>query len=143
MSKVKKDLIERGCPEKIRIFLSYAIADVMYAHKLLRILSQRRDLRVFTTEMLSAGEDWESKLKEEISQCDIFMMLLSSNSVDSNWVLHELGAAWALNKSIIPVVIHPGILPKIPVQLRKSQLVTIDDFKNPEAINEILDSYEA
>ena len=128
--------------KKTRIFLSYAISDAIYAHKLLRLLFQRSNLRVFTTEMLSAGENWESKLKEEISQCDIFMMLLSPNSVDSNWVLHELGAAWALNKSIIPVVIHPETVPKIPVQLRKSQLVVFDDFKNPETINKILNSYE-
>lgn len=137
MNQKKKD------KKKIRIFLSYAIADDMYAHKLFRILSHRRDLRVFTTEMLSAGEDWESKLKEEITQCDIFMMLLSPNSVDSNWVLHELGAAWGLNKLIIPVVIHPGTVTKIPVQLPKSQSVVFDDFTNPEAIDKIFDSYEA
>ena len=88
-----------------RIFLSYVRADRTYALKLRSLLSQRPNLSIFTTETLSAGEDWESKLKDELSQSDIFIVLLSSNSVDSKWVLHELGAAWALNKPIIPVII--------------------------------------
>lgn len=36
-----------------------------------------------TPEVLSAGEDCESKLKGELSRCDIFVMLLSSNSISS------------------------------------------------------------
>ena len=75
---------------QVRIFLSYATADKEYAHRLRSLLSKRPNLRVFTTETLSAGEDWESKLKDELSQSDVFIVVLSSNSVDSKWVLHEL-----------------------------------------------------
>ncbi len=126
--------------QALRIFLSYAVVDREYAHKLHSLLSQRPNLYTFTPEMLSAGEDWESKLKDELSRSDIFVVVLSPNSIDSKWVLHELGAAWALNKPIILVVTHPEILSKIPMDLRKVQLVEIKHLEShPEAIDQILD----
>lgn len=125
-----------------RIFLSYVGADRAYARKLRDLLSQRPNLRIFTTETLSAGEDWESKLKDELAQSDIFMVLLSSDSVDSKWVLHELGAAWALDKPIIPVVINPEAFSKIPVTLHELQSVEIKDLETPGVIEQILEGYE-
>jgi hypothetical protein len=41
----------------LRVFLSYTIADKLYAHKLHSLLSQWPNLRIFTPEMLSAGEN--------------------------------------------------------------------------------------
>ncbi|MFQ6115033.1 MAG: toll/interleukin-1 receptor domain-containing protein [bacterium] len=128
--------------QTLRIFLSYALVDRIYAHKLRSLLSRRANLHIFTTEMLSAGEDWESKLKEELSRCDIFVVVLSPNSVNSKWVLHELGAAWAINKPIIPVVTHPEVFSEIPVALSKFQLIETNELEKPEVINQILEHYE-
>ena len=133
---------EKG-KQALRIFLSYAAADREYARKLRSLLSQRSNLYVFTLEGLSAGEAWESKLKDELSQCDIFIVLLSSNSVNSKWVLSELGAAWALNKLIIPVVTHAEVLSKIPMDLRKIYSVEIKYLEDhPEVIDQILERYK-
>lgn len=128
--------------QALRIFLSYATADRVYAHKLQSLLSQRPNVRIFTTETLSAGEDWQSRLKDELSQCDVFLVLLSPNSVDSKWVLHELGAAWAIDKPIVPIVTHPEVFSKIPVMLSQTQFVEIKDLEKPEVINQILERYE-
>ena len=138
MSTVQK---ERG-KRTLRIFLSYTAADRAQAHKLRSLLSQPPKSRIFTTEMLSAGEDWESKLRDELSQCDIFVVLLSPDSVHSEWVLQELGAAWALNKPIIPVVTHPELFSEIPLELRGVQSVEIKDLEKPEVINQILEHYK-
>jgi len=91
--------------------------------------------------MLSAGEDWESRLRDELSQCDIFVALLSPDSVHSEWVLQELGAVWALNKPIIPVVTHLELFSEIPLELRGVQSVEIKDLESPEIINQILEHY--
>ena len=132
--KVKQDL---------RIFLSYATADREYARRLRSLLSRRPNLRIFTTETLSAGEDWESRLKDELSQSDIFVVLLSLNSVDSKWVLHELGAAWALDKPIISVVTHPGVVSKIPMDLREVQSVEVEYLEShPEIMRQIFKRYD-
>ncbi len=139
----KMSLTKQGKDKRpIRVFFSYAAADSAHARKLQRILSQHLNLRIFTHEALSAGEDWKSKLKRELAQCDIFVVLLSPNSVDSAWVLQELGAVWMAEKPIFPIVTHPHLLAKIPVELRNAQFVNIKDLDNPEAINQIIESFE-
>ncbi|MDZ7362028.1 MAG: toll/interleukin-1 receptor domain-containing protein [candidate division KSB1 bacterium] len=134
---------QRQQQRKLRVFLSYAAADGAYAHQLHHILSQRLNLQIFTDRALSAGEDWKSKLKAELAQCDIFVVLLSPNSVQSAWVLQELGAAWMLEKPILPVVTHPQVLNKIPVELSNVHLIEVKDLEYPEIINKIFDSVEA
>ena len=90
--------------EPLRIFLSHASDDISNAHKLERLLSKHSNVRVFSTENLSAGEDWQSKLKDELSNCDVFFVILSPNTINSKWVLQELVAAWALYKpSVVSV----------------------------------------
>jgi len=126
----------------LRIFLSYAAADRVYAEKLRGLLSRRPHVRLFTTEMLSAGEDWQSKLKEELSHCDLFMVVLSPNSVDSKWILYELGAAWAIDKPILSIVTHPDVVSKIPVTFSQVQVVEIKDLEKPDIINQMLERYE-
>ena len=130
--------------EALRVFLSYAAADRTQAQKLQRLLAQRPNVRIFTMEALSAGEDWESRLKEELSQCQVFILILSPNSVDSGWVLSELGAAWALDKPILPVITDPEVSSKLPlkVELRGVKPVELKDLEKPEVVNEILAHYE-
>ena len=126
----------------LRVFFSYAREDRAEAHKIRHLLSQRFNIRIFTTELLSAGEDWQSKLKNELTQCDIFVVLLSPNAVTSSWVLQELGAAWGLQKPILPVVTHPGVFAQIPVALSQTEFVDIKDLENPEVLHQILERYE-
>lgn len=126
----------------LRVFFSYAAIDKGYALKLRKLLSLRPNVQIFTTDMLSAGENWEAKLKKEIIVSDIFIVLLSPQSLESPWVMQLLGAAWGLQKPIIPVVTHPEVLSKIPVELQDAQLVDIRDLDNPEIINHIFERYE-
>ncbi|MFQ5638501.1 MAG: toll/interleukin-1 receptor domain-containing protein [bacterium] len=126
----------------LRIFLSYSAADTQNAHKLQRLLSQRSDVNVFSTEMLSAGEDWQTKLKKELSKCDVFLVVLSPNSLDSKWVLQELGAAWAMDKPILVNGTHIDLLSKIPVSINESQFLNIDEIEKPDKLNEFLAPYE-
>ena len=132
---------EKGKPT-LRVFFSYAMEDRAYGLKVRRLLSQRLNLRVFTADTLSAGEDWESKLRNELTQCDIFVVLLSPNAIASSWVLHELGAAWALEKPIISVVTHPEMSDQIPAVLTEAEFVDIKDIEHPEVINRIFELYE-
>ena len=128
----------------LRIFLSYDAADKMYARKLRKLLSQRPDLRIFTTDTLSAGEDWQSKLRDELSQSDIFVVLLSTSSIDSAWMLQELGAAWALNKPIVPIATEK--FSEFPyfhlIALNKIHFIEIKELEKSGVIDQILDPYE-
>lgn len=131
--------IEIKKKNSLNVFLSYSSKDRLYAEKILSLLAQKPKIRVFTDKMLSAGEDWESRLKEEISRSDLFLVLISSNSVNSKWVLHELGAAWAIDKPIISITINPELKSQIPLLLTKDQLINFEDLDKHENIDRLFD----
>jgi hypothetical protein len=134
---------EKETKQTFHIFLSYTQADKKDAKKLFNILSGHYNMRIFTSEMISAGEDWQSKLRDEISQCDIFIVLLSPKSIESGWVLSELGAAWGLEKLIIPIFTQPEVLSKIPVELKNTESFDISYLEeHPETLNQIIDHYK-
>lgn len=135
--------IIQNTKKAIRVFLSYALKDEKEANKIQRFLSKYHNIRIFSPKMLNAGELWRDKLRDEISQCDLFIVLLSPDSIDSNWVLTELGAAWALDKTIIPVYTKPEMLSKIPVELKSTESLDISSLEeHPEILNNIIENYK-
>lgn len=128
--------------EPLRIFLSHASDDISNAHKLERLLSKHSNVRVFSTENLSAGEDWQSILKDELSNCDVFFVMLSPNTINSKWVLQELGAAWAMDKPIVVSGTNIDLLSQIPVSISEKQFVNIEDLVKPDKLNQILAPFE-
>ncbi len=136
MSKVEKK-------SNLRVFLSYAAQDATQALRIYNVLFKQPDIEIFTTNMLSAGEKWIPKLRKALYESDLFIVLLSPNAVESKWVLYELGAAWGLNKPIIPVVMQLEMSGKVPLVLRDVPLLSIEDLENSEAVNQILERYEA
>ena len=96
------------------------------------LLFQRLNAQVFTTEELSAGEKWQSKLRNELSSTDVVVALLTPHSADDKWVLHEIGAALALEKLIIPVVTRRDVLNKMPVSLERSHIIELAHRATPE-----------
>ena len=122
----------------MRVFLSHASADNVLARKVRNILWRSFDARVFTTEDLSAGENWESKLRGELAQSDYVVALLTPQSVSSNFLLHELGAAWALGKPIISVVTRRDVLNSLPLALSESQMIELADLDNPEISDQLV-----
>lgn len=135
MTMVSSEAKVRG----VRVFLSYSTEDRPYALRLQKLLSPYAKFRVFTTDALSAGEDWTPKLREEIVRSDVFMVLLSPTSVGSSWVLQELGAAWALNKPIIPVVTQPEVAGKLTMALQDSKPVDYRSLDDPAAVAQLLE----
>lgn len=128
--------------QDIHIFLSYATEDGKSASELVNWLARKPNFHVFTSDKISAGDKWRSQIKKALSKCDFFLVLLSPTSVRSKWVQFELGAAWGLNKSIIPVVTSPDVMSQIPLELGDLRLIESKDLKNPEGIVEIMESYD-
>jgi len=119
----------------LRVFLSHSPGDRVLARRLRSILSERLPIRVFTTEDLSAGEDWQTRLRDELAASDLVVALLTPESTRSTWVLHEVGAAWALRKPIVPLVTHHHVLNDIPVSLEGMQALELKDLEDPSFID--------
>jgi TIR domain len=136
----KKD--DKG-KDNIRVFVSYAMEDRVVAEELMNQLGRLPKFQVYTTNRISAGEKWQSEIKKELSRSDYFLVLLSPTSVQSKWVQLELGAAWGLNKSIIPVVTSQDVVKRIPLELGNLQVIQMSDLREkPDSIGQIIESYQ-
>jgi hypothetical protein len=120
-----------------RVYISHAAADNVLARKIRNLLRSNFDADVSTTEDLSAGGDWESQLRREISDSDYFVALLTPQSVRSTFVLQDLGAAWALGKPIIPLTTRRNVLNTIPLSVDESQMIELADVDDPAASDEL------
>jgi nucleoside 2-deoxyribosyltransferase len=128
--------------QRIRVYISHSPVDIVFARHVRNLLVQRVNAQVFTTEELSAGEKWQSKLRDELSSSDVVVALLTPHSADSSWVLHEIGAAWALEKPIIPVVTRRDVLNKMPVSLERSHIIELSDVETSENADKFVDAFE-
>lgn len=126
----------------LRVFVSHSTVDIIFARKLGNLLGRRLNAQVFTTEDLSAGERWETKLRNELAATDVLVALLTLNSVHSSWVLHEIGAAWALKKPIIPVVTRRDVLNNMPIPLEGANVIELADVESDANADKFVDAFE-
>jgi len=97
------------------IFISYAHKNGEIAASL---ASQLDDLglKVFLAERnLNAGEDWEPTVRVALKNSKIVLCLITPESKTSGWVHAEAGAAWVLEKPILPVfrLVEPSEMTEI------------------------------
>jgi len=86
-------------------FLSHAVDDKIIAKNLASAL-EAHDFKVFLAhEDIMIGEDWDNKLKNEIYNRELFLVLLSKNFKNANFTDHEVGIATAHNKRIFSIII--------------------------------------
>jgi len=115
---------------------------MVFARHVRNLLVYRANAQVFTTEDLSAGEKWQSKLRNELSSADVVVALLTPNSSTSSWVLQEIGAAWALKKPIIPVISRRDVLNNMPISLERVLTIELADVETPENADKFVDAFE-
>lgn len=87
-----------------KVFISHAEEDKNLAERIHSIL-ERMGLGPYIYELYSEyGRDLDDIIRDKISECKHFVVLLTSNGIQSQWVNQEIGMAYALNRNIIPVV---------------------------------------
>ena len=60
---------------------------------------------------VEAGEPLDTKIVAAIKRCDVFVLLWSHHAKQSEWVPQEIGIAKAIEKPIIPIVLHESATP--------------------------------
>ena len=91
---------------KKRIFISYARADYAFAHQLLSAL---RDFNIegwMDDTDIAAGSAVGDAVRSAIQKASAVVVLVSPMSVRSQWVSFEVGAAQALQKPIVPILLE-------------------------------------
>ncbi len=133
---------KRSRNSPVKVFIIHADADADFAGDVRRLLANRVNARVFTTEKKSATKAWLSRLRNELASSDVVVALLTPSSPKSRWVLQEIGAAWVLRKQIISVVARRDLLSKIPVALDKASSIELSDVRTTKNADKFVDAFE-
>jgi len=112
----------------VKIFISYSRRDAGdFANQIQRHLSSFK-FDVFTdVDSIRAGEVWSNTLEQNISNCDIFVVIITYGSLHSPHVEREVLQAQKENKTIIPCFHKTVIENNIKWGLDKIQGVEFDD----------------
>lgn len=98
----------------IKIFISHSSQDEKMVKLITDLLMGALDIRennIRCTSVegfrLRVGDPASTTLKKEINGCEFLIGVLTSHSLNSMYVLFELGAGWGLDKRVIPIL-GPG-----------------------------------
>lgn len=106
---------ETPAPEKISIFISHSGTDAKLAKALIDLIQAAvvvPDSAIRCTSVdgykLDGGDDAPGVLRSNLRDCSVVLGQLTKASLNSSYVLMELGAAWAFEKTAIPLL-GPGV----------------------------------
>lgn len=106
--------IHRICAD-LEVFISYAHHDCQVAEVIRNVLIEK-DYSVWTPEdNLRIGDCWETQISNAITRCaeqGFYVLLISKDSLNSQFVEKELEYATGQGAWIVPVVIGNIVLPK-------------------------------
>ena len=107
-----------------KTFLSYSRVNKDFAIKLAKELkSEGFDIWLDQLD-IPAGSRWDREVEKALRESEIFMIILTKSSVDSENVLDEIGYAIDNSKRFLPVLLESC---EVPLRLRRFQYV---DFTN-------------
>lgn len=79
------------------VFVSYAHKDNEKVLDLIKLL-KRKMCRIWYDEGLTPGGSWNDDLANHISKCECVIIIITNNSIQSQYVKSELNYAISLNK---------------------------------------------
>lgn len=87
------------------IFISYSRKDEVYVSKPNVQALENEGLNIWFDRRMSAGTKWHKDIEKNINICDAFVIVMSQNAADSEWVLSELLHAKEKKKPIFPLIL--------------------------------------
>lgn len=93
------------------VFISYSKKDKIYARKLAdHLISQGFD--VWIDDRIDYGDTWERVIFKAIDDCLAFLVIMTPQSYESDWVLRECHHAGRRNKPPFPVLLEGEEFPR-------------------------------
>jgi hypothetical protein len=126
----------RGARTKYKydVFISYSSLDQEQANEMYEAITTAGKKAFLSAKDLKPGEDFADAIRSQLKSSRELWLIVSPNSLKSEWVLTEWGAAWALSKKIVPILYRckPDDLPE-----RLRRLHSIDFHKYQQLIAHI------
>jgi len=119
------------------VFLSYSSVNSSEAAQMSRAVTDS-GYKVFLAEKsIEPGLDFAEEIRRSLKGSREVWLLVSPSSIRSEWVTTEWGAAWALEKKIVPILLRCDVN-SLPERLRRLQCV---DFHRYNDLIETLSSH--
>lgn len=107
------------------VFISYAREDRAFAQALAHALEEK-GWSVWWDHHIPIGRTFSRAIEHELERARSVIVLWSSSSVKSNWVLSEAAEAQQRNV-LIPAVIEPGV--RLPLEFRRIQAADLSEWR--------------
>ena len=56
---------------------------------------------------IEIGDDWRNAIRNSLLSSDVILLILTPNYIESKICQNEMGAAWASDKAVIPIIVPP------------------------------------
>ena len=91
-----------------RIFVSYSRADAQFVQDFIPLIRRvyKGQHVIWYDDEIHGGSKWWDMILGEVERADLFLYLISSDSLDSQYCQAEFREALRLNKAILPVLVR-------------------------------------
>jgi hypothetical protein len=111
-----------------QVFISYAARDEPLARRVEDAL-ERRGIPTWSAYRLAVGADWTADIRTALEKAAVVIVLVTPDSLASQWVTYEWSTALAQSKRVIPVLSGGASFADLKGPLAAVQAVILDaDF---------------
>lgn len=121
-----------------KVFISYSRKDMDFARKLADDLEKAGFDVWWDISDLKGGDDWVRTIPSAIEASQYFIILLSPDSVASQWVEREYLHALNLRLKVIPLLIRPCSVPFALANINYIDFTGPDPVASPTVYSRIL-----
>jgi len=114
------------------IFISHSSADEIIANQLINVLRNALNIDPMSIRCtsvpgykLEGGVNTDDRLREEVNSCRVLLGLVSAASLESIYVLFELGARWGQRGALKPLVYTKSIFSNVSGPLANLHIINI------------------
>ena len=122
-----------------KIFLSYSRKDKAFVKKIAKDLNEAGYDVWWDLTDIEGGDRWARKIQEGINQSEILAVVVSPNSIASEWVEKEFAFASRRKMKIVPLLYEEC---ELPIWLLNLQYIDIIGANYARNFHEILDTFE-
>ncbi len=118
-------------PKPYQVFLSHASTDKWLATAICEKIELTNAVFFRDDRDIEGGDDIPETIRKQIKKSQELVVLVTPESVSRPWVLIEIGAAWAIRKSMrITAVLCHVQTTAIPEMLKSKKVISINEL-NP------------
>lgn len=121
----------------MKLFISYAPNDRPRIEELANLLNEAGH-EAWIDHALTAGQRWETELREQVEECDALVYGLSREALKSEWSKREFRLAKKAKMPIFPVIINANVKADIPSDVKPYPLTDCSEDVNSDSVAGLL-----